>query len=430
MNTLSKRTVALLAGLLGALACANPEAATLHVRAGERIGDAIAQASAGDVIQIDRGRYVENLRIDKPLTLLGTDGVSISGDGHGDVIRVASPDVRIEKLIVRDGGGDLGQQNAGIYLQPGSHRAIVRGCVFANVLFGLWIEKADDVLVEHNLVTGMRHRLSSQRGNGIQLYNSQRARILHNRISFTRDGIYVDVSHDARFIGNEIHHVRYGSHYMNSYRNVWQGNDSHDNLGGLALMEVRDIQVIGNRTWNNADHGIMLRTLQDSTIADNVSVGNARGLFVYDAEYNVLRGNLVAGNRVGMHLWAGSYHNEVDGNDFIHNGEQVRYVASRDVQWGRGGGNFWSNYLGWDQDGDTRGDVPFEASDAVDRMVTRYPFVKLLDNSPVMQTLKMIARQFPVMRVATIVDEKPAMRPHHPDWAQWLERGKPRGESP
>lgn len=402
--------------LLGAAATA--PAATLRVEPGQRIGAAIARALPGDVIEIARGRYAENLRIDKPLTLRGVGHPSVSGGGRGDVIRVAAADVRIEGLIVRDSGADLGAQNAGIYLQPGAHRAWVRGCDFANVLFGLWIEKADRVRIEDNLITGKRHLLSSQRGNGIQLYDSQHARILRNRISFARDGIYVDVSHDARFVGNRMHDLRYGSHYMNSYRNLWQDNASYRNLGGLALMEVREIQVRGNRTWGNRDHGIMLRTLQDSLIEDNVSVGNGRGLFVYDAEYNVLRGNLVAGNRVGVHLWAGSYRNQVDGNDFIDNAEQVRYVASRDVRWSD---NYWSNYLGWDQDGDGRGDTAFEASDAVDRLLARYPFVKLLDSSPALHTLKRVSHQFPVLRAPTVVDPRPAMRPHHLDWQRWLE---------
>lgn len=395
-------------------------ATTWQVAEGDSIGAAIERAGAGDTIEIARGRYVENLRIEKPLTLRGIGRPSLSGDGHGDVIRVVSPDVHIEGLIVRDSGDDLGAQNAGIYLQPGAHRAVVRHCDFANVLFGLWIEKANAVRIEENLITGMRHKLSSQRGNGIQLYNSQDAQILRNHVSFTRDGIYVDVSHDAHFLGNRVHDVRYGTHYMNSYRNLWQDNDSYRNLGGLALMEVRDIEVIGNRTWANADHGIMLRTIQDSRVERNVAAGNGRGFFIYDAEYNVIAGNLIVGNRVGVHQWAGSYNNQVDGNDFINNVEQVRYVASRDVQWGTGRGNYWSNYLGWDQDGDGRGDTPFEVSDLVDRLISRYPFVKLLDSSPAVQTLKLISRQFPVLRVATIIDQKPSMLPHHADWRQWL----------
>lgn len=421
--------LALLPWLL--LGAASLQAATLRVVPGERIADAIAAAQPGDTIEIARGRYHETLRIDRPLTLRGLGRPSISGGGQGDVIRVVSPGVRIEGLIVRDSGDDLGAQHAGVYLQPGAHDAVVRDCDFANVLFGLWIEKADRVVIEGNRITGMRHKLSSQRGNGIQLYNSQHAQILRNRIAFARDGIYVDVSHDAQFIGNRLHNLRYGSHYMNSYRNLWRDNDSYRNQGGLALMEVRELEVRGNRTWDNADHGIMLRTIQDSRVEGNVMAGNGRGLFVYDAEYNVLRGNLVLGNQVGVHLWAGSYRNEVDGNDFIGNGEQVRYVASRDVQWGQGEGNYWSDYLGWDQDGDGYGDTAFEASDAVDRLVSRYPFVRLLDSSPALRTLKLVSRQFPVLRTPTIVDARPAIRPHHPEWRRWLERdARTRGEAP
>jgi nitrous oxidase accessory protein len=84
----------------------------------------------------------------------------------------------------------------------------------------------------------------------------------------------------------------------------------------------------------------MLRTIQDSLIEGNVVIGNGKGFFIYDAEYNTLRDNLVADNQVGAHLWAGSYRNAVDGNDFIGNAEQVRYVASRDQPWGTDRGNF------------------------------------------------------------------------------------------
>ncbi len=34
---------------------------------------------------------------------------------------------------------------------------------------------------------------SSQRGNGVQLYNTERARVLDNQISFVRDGLRFDV---------------------------------------------------------------------------------------------------------------------------------------------------------------------------------------------------------------------------------------------
>ena len=398
------------------------QAVTLTVQPGGDLAEAVRQASPGDVVEVKRGMYRVNLLIDKPLTLRGLDRPTLSGGNEGDTIRVTSPDVVIEGLIVRDSGDSLKHQNAGIYLYPGAHRAIVRRCDLTYNLFGLWIEKANDVLIEHNTITGKREYGSSQRGNGIQLYNTKGARIFHNNISFVRDALYVDVSHHAVFRGNRLHHSRYGTHYMNSYHNLWEDNDSYYNRGGLALMEVRDQVVRGNRAWGNSDHGIMLRTLQDSVIEDNIVAGNSRGFFIYDVEYIKLNRNLVVDNVVGVHLAAGSTRNEVEGNDFISNREQVRYVGARDERWGTQGGNHWSNYVGWDRDGDGRGDVPYEANDMVDRLTWRYPAIKLLLASPAVQALRLVGQQFPVLRVPSVVDPHPRMQPGNPKWSEW--RGK------
>ncbi|MFP5486041.1 MAG: NosD domain-containing protein, partial [Gammaproteobacteria bacterium] len=199
-------------------------AATVSVQPGQDLAAAIQAAAPGDVVEVARGLYRVNLLIDKPLTLRGIDRPTLSGGNQGDTIRVTAPGVVIEGLIVRDSGDSLKNQNAGIYLYPGAHRAVVRHCDLTYNLFGLWIEKADDVLIEHNTITGKREYGSSQRGNGVQLYNTQRARILNNNISFVRDALYVDVSHHAVFRGNRLHHSRYGTHYMNSYHNLWEDN--------------------------------------------------------------------------------------------------------------------------------------------------------------------------------------------------------------
>ncbi|HEY6897076.1 MAG TPA: nitrous oxide reductase family maturation protein NosD, partial [Rhodocyclaceae bacterium] len=330
------------------------------------------------------------------------------------------PDVRIEGLIVRNSGEDLGAQNAGIYVEPGSDRVVIRNNDLAYTLFGLWIERVKDPEVSNNLITGKRDLASAQRGNGIQLYNSSGARIVGNNISFTRDGIYVDVSDHALFRANKIHHSRYGTHYMNSNDNVWEFNESYLNRGGLALMEVRRQVIRNNQAWGNSDHGIMLRTIQDSVIEGNVVAGNQRGFFIYDAEYNVLRNNLVIDNSVGVHLWGGSTRNQVDDNDFIRNHEQVRYVGARDEPWGGPKGNYWSNYLGWDRDGNGRGDTAYEANDMVDRLVWSFPVAKLLLNSPAIQTLRLIAQQFPLLRAPSVVDPSPRMRPLTSDWSKWF----------
>ena len=410
--------LALVLGMAANAACA----AVLKVAAGESIAAAINAASPGDTVEVSRGEYAEHLVIDKPLTLRGVGRPTIRGGFSGDVIRVRASDVTIAGLIVRDSGIDQTAQNSGIYFEPGAHRPTVQDCDVVYNLFGIWIEKADDARILRNTITGRRDLQSAARGNGIQLYNSAGAQVLDNHISYARDGIYVDLSKKATFRGNRIHHLRYGTHYMNTHNSLWENNEVYMNRGGLALMEVRELTVRNNVAWGNTDHGIMLRTIQDSVVENNVVAGNGRGFFIYDAEYNTVRNNLVSGNEIGVHMSAGSGNNKVDGNDFIDNRTQVKYVAARDVEWGRMQGNYWSNYSGWDQNGDGKGDIAYEANDVVDRMNWQYPLLKLVLTSPSIQTLRFVARQFPVLRAPSIVDKNPRMRPLNQDWRKWSDK--------
>lgn len=400
------------------LVCGSPlYAKEWLVKPGQSISRAIQSAAPGDIVAVERGYYEDHLVIDKPLTLRGIDRPTLSGGNRGDVIRIKAEDVVIEGLIIRDSGKDLTAQNAGVYIEPGANRAIVRNNDLTYNLFGAWIEGVDGAQMINNLITGKRDLLSANRGNGIELYNTTNARIIDNNISFCRDAIYVDITYHAVFRGNKLHHLRYGTHYMNSHNNLWENNESYLNRGGLALMMVRNQTVRNNIAWGNTDHGILLRTMQDSVLENNTVVGNGKGFFVYDAEYNTIKNNLIINNRIGIHLWAGSIHNQVEGNDFIHNRDQVRYVAAKDELWPR---NYWSNYVGWDRNADGYGDLPYEANDVVDRLIWRYPYIKLLMSSPAVQTLHMVARQFPLLRSPSIVDPEPKMQPLHSDWGHWF----------
>jgi nitrous oxidase accessory protein len=411
-----------IAAALLLLAAHAATAAVLHVKPGQSIAAAVQVARPGDTIQIGPGQYRENLLIDKALTLQGVGRPDISGQNKGDVIRIRAAGVAVLGLVIRDSGTDIGAKNSGVLVEPGADRATVKDCELIDNLFGVWLEKTNDSRVVGNVITGRRDMMSTQRGNGIQVFNSSGAQIIDNEISYTRDGIYVDVSDHALFRGNRIHHVRYGTHYMNTHHSTWESNQSYQNQGGLALMEVRELVVRNNIAWGNADHGIMLRTIQDSVVENNVVAGNGRGFFIYDAEYNTMRENLVINNRVGVHLAAGSANNKVDGNDFIGNQEQVKFVAARDTEWGKSEANYWSNYSGWDQNGDGAGDVAYEANDVVDRLNWQYPLAKLLLSSPSIQTLRFVARQFPLLRAPSIVEKHPRMLPLNQDWRRWRDK--------
>ena len=177
------------------------QAATWQVSPGDALQSVIDRARAGDVLEIARGFYQGNFVVNKSLTLRGVGRPTLSGGLVGNTISVEATDVVLDGLIVRDSGDSLKDQNTGIYIRPGSHRAVVQHCTLSYNLFGLWIEKANDVRVEGNNITGKRDYNSAQRGNGVQLYNTNGARIIGNHISFVRDALYVDVSHHAIFRG-------------------------------------------------------------------------------------------------------------------------------------------------------------------------------------------------------------------------------------
>ena len=109
----------------------------------------------------------------------------LDGGFQGDTVRVTATDVVIEGLQVRNSGADLGGTKLRhLYPARAPTAPVVRDCGLSYNLFGLWIEKAQDVRIERNTITGKRDLNSSQRGNGIQLYNTTGARIIGNNIGF------------------------------------------------------------------------------------------------------------------------------------------------------------------------------------------------------------------------------------------------------
>ena len=56
----------------------------------------------------------------------------------------------------------------------------------------------------------------------------------------------------------------------------------------------------------------------------------------------------------------------------------------------------------------------------VDRLTWRYPGVRMLMASPAVQALRMVGQQFPILRVPSVVEQRPRMNPLAAEWAPWL----------
>ena len=407
-------------------------AAGLEVGPDEPLQSAIDAAAPGAVLRLDAGVYAGNFVIAKPLTLRGEPGTVLDAQGQGDTVRVTASDVTLSGLTIRRSGHNLTAMNAGVFAEKTAARLTVENSVLELNAFGLWLDGCPDAKILGNRVSGDPTVRSQDRGNGIHLFNVSGAEVADNEVWHTRDGIYIDTSNGNTLRGNTLRDLRYGIHYMYSYDNAVRDNLTRNTRTGYALMQSKRLTVTGNRSQGDQNYGILLNFITQSTLANNIIVDVQRGrspgmssaaagdilgaegkaIFVYNSQFNTLRDNVFAGAEIGIHLTAGSEDNTLYGNAFIDNQSQVKYVANRPQDWSfEGRGNYWSDYLGWDLDGDGVGDVPYEPNDGVDQLLWRYPSAKLLMSSPAIVTLRWAQRQFPVLKPQGVADSAPLMRP-------------------
>ncbi len=429
-------SIAWLAGLVGILLSDLLQAAVTPLP----LTRAIAEAAPGVVITVPAGIHQVHLLLTKAITLVGAPGAVLDGGGKGDVIRIAAHDVTLRNLTIRHSGTDLTASNAGVFIEREARHVVVASNRIEEVLFGAYLDGPADVQVLDNRISGIATLRIPDRGDGIHLWDDTGVEVKGNEISDTRDGIYIYISPHNRIVGNRMHDLRYGMHYMYSNHDLLADNFTYHTQAGYALMSSDHLQVFRNRSKDDISYGILLNYVTYSDFAGNTIRGTTgqsgenaeiipgaegKGVFVYNSEYNSFHDNTIADCPIGIHVTAGSDQNKIYGNLFENNRVQVKYVQNVAEEWSRdGAGNYWSDYLGWDLDGNGIGDVPYRPNDGVDILLWKYPSARLLLDSPAILALRYVQRAFPVFMPPSIQDSHPLMRPPAPTRNQtYAERG-------
>ncbi len=101
-------------------------------------------------------------------------------------------------------------------------------------------------------------------------------------------------------------------------------------------------------------------------------------------------------------------------NRFADNLTDVRSLGSRispSTQWSRkGGGNSWSEYSGFDANGDGIGDIPHVIDGVMDALLQRNPGVQAFLYTPAHLAIEAAARMFPIAcRDPVVVDRAPVI---------------------
>lgn len=417
----------IIALLLAGLAGARTARAGAATRApAERLAEAIAAAAPGDTLEVTGGVFHGNLVVDKPLTLVGLDGATLDADGKGTALRLEAPDIVVRGFVVRNSGDSLDREDSGIIIA--GPNALVEDNTLENVLFGIYINAAPDATVRGNTITGQNLDIA-RRGDLIRLWDSDDVVIEGNTTHRGRD-VVLWYSERLTLRGNDFSDGRYGLHFMYCDNALIEGNRLTRNSVGAYLMYGRKMTLRDNLIAFNrgpSGYGIGLKDMDDSVITGNRFLDNRVGAFIDGSpremdSIGVIEGNLFAYNDIGMEMLPSVRHNRIHNNSYIENEQQVVIAGGGRLgenEWTVGGrGNYWSDYAGYDGDGDGRGEIEYRNQHLLDSLMGQRPELRLFLYSPVVNAVEFAARAFPLVRPQPIlVDERPLTRPALPSGA-------------
>ncbi len=384
------------------------------------IGRRIAAAADGEVVEIGPGVYRERIRVTRPLTLIGRGRPVIDGGGSGDIIEVTAPGVTIKGFAVRNTGIDLEQENAAIRVLAGN--AVIEDNVLEDVLFGIDLRESPGSVVKGNRIGGKLLDIA-RRGDGLRLWRCDHALVDSNIVHDGRDTL-LWYSTDITVRGNSASRCRYGLHLMFSDDVKIEDNVLSENSVGIYLMYSTGVQLNRNQLLNNrgpSGYGIGLKETDQFSVTDNLLVGNRVGVYIdgspfSDKKPGEFTHNTIALNDIGFTFLPSARGNELTENNFIDNIDQVSVAGRGDLSgnrfWKGDRGNYWSDYTGYDQNGDGVGDFVYESQTLFDNLMDKEPKLRLFLFSPAQQAIEFVGRALPAVRPeAKFTDEVPLMRP-------------------
>jgi nitrous oxidase accessory protein len=377
------------------------------------IRDALERGKIGDTILVRAGRYAEgNLKITKPVILLGEGYPLLDGMLNSEIITVLAANVVIKGFSLVNSGRSGIEDYAAIKVIDGKHVRIESNRI-SNAFFGVYMANSSFCWVTNNEIEAFGVA-EHQTGNGVHMWKCHHMSVLANTIKGHRDGIYFEfvtqsLIEDNRSEGN----IRYGLHFMFSHKDEYRRNSFRRNGAGVAVMYTTGVKMIGNTfedNWGPAAYGLLLKDIRDSEVLNNTFLRNSVAVFMEGSSRIDFRGNEFSSNGYAIRIQASCDDNVFKKNNFRQNTFDVAtngtLVLNTMVE------NYWDKFDGYDLDKDGTGDVAYHPVSLYGMVVERMPTAVLLWRSMLVFMIDRAEKAIPAVTPENLKDVKPQMRPY------------------
>jgi nitrous oxidase accessory protein len=384
------------------------------------IKEALHQAKPGDTIEVYRGIYKGPIVVNVSVTLSGVDFPVIDGAGKGTVVKLTAPGSVLRGFTIRNSGDSLDQENSGVAAE--ANNLLIENNRLENTLFGIYLKEADNTILRGNYIQSKTLDLP-RRGDPIRVWYSSHVLIEDNIVENGRD-VVLWYSEHITVRGNEVRGGRYGLHFMYCDDAEITSNLLIGNSVGAFLMYSRRLVMEDNTIASNrgpSGYGVGMKDLDDAIISGNLFYDNRVGAHIDNSPREIdsigwFEGNMFGYNDIGISLMPSVRHNNFTNNSFIDNQEQVLIEGGGDLKdnlWTvNERGNYWSDYVGYDQDQDGAGDLPYRAERLFENLADRFPTLRLFAISPAAQAIDFAAKAVPLVRPQPkLTDSLPLMAP-------------------
>ena len=377
----------------------------------------IDRARPGDRVVVPPGVHRGPFLISKPLTLEGQGRAVLDGGGSGTILTVRSARVTLRGLTFRASGDSFMLEDSGIKFED-SDEAVVEDCRLEDVLFGLYVAKSSKCVFRRLWIGGKKLEMP-RRGDGVRLWYSDDTVLEDIEMCDSRDFIIWFAKRTV--VRNcTVSRGRYGLHYMYCDDNRFENNRFVENQVGGTIMYSRRIVMVGNRFERSrgpSAYGMLLKDADDVVAEGNAFVDNTRGLYFDNSPQSeeascLIRRNLFALNDAGVSILSDTRRVRFEANTFTGNLAHVEKVGNADPAKNTWEGNYWSDHVPYDADGDGYGDLPYRPESSYEDLVSSHPSLAILRFSPSVSAIELAGRLFPITRgELQLEDPHPALRP-------------------